>query len=250
MKRLFATIFLSAIFIIFSFPKAALAQKTTFTCVVYFTGIGCSHCAKTDPVLFTDLLQKYPDLIIVEYEIYQQRENAPLLYEYDEAYGSGLGIPLIIFDKETHAGGDTPILRNIEEFLEVQRGNSCPLVDGSSIAFNELDLSSLPGKPKIWAKERVLISSEEETDDTLLKGLLTAEDISQVLEGKEFETVDPQPVALSGRNVAFENAVKINGWIFEWDFAQEEGGIPWNIVVVVGLIAIVSVGILWKAKLT
>jgi len=55
-------------------------------CAVYFTGIGCSHCANTDPIIFKDLLREYPNLIIIEYEIYQQRENAPLLEKYNQNY--------------------------------------------------------------------------------------------------------------------------------------------------------------------
>lgn len=248
MKKFFVVIFSSAILITLFSSKIAASGEKDFTCAVYFTGVGCTHCAKTDPVLLTQLPKEHPNLILIEYEIYQQRENAPLLYEYDEAYGSGLGIPLIIFGKEAHAVGDTPILRSIEELLEERAGNPCPLVDGGSIPFGKLDFSALPGKPKIWAKERVLIGSEGEADNTLLKELLTAEDISQVLERAEFETVDPQPVALSGGNVEFENAVKINGWIFEWGFPQEEDRrTPWNIVAVVTFITAVGVSILWLA---
>lgn len=226
------------------------AQTRPSTCVVYFTGVGCPHCAKTDPVLLVDLFQKYPDLIVIEYEIYQQRENAPLLYEYDNVYGSGLGIPLVVFSKEEHLVGDTPILQGVEEIIEGRKGNHCSLMDGSSVAFNELDLSSLPGEPKIWAKERVLISSEGEADGALLKELLTAEDISRVLEGREFETVDPQPVALSGGNVEFGHAVKANGWLFEWGFLQEQGEskrIPWGTVGAILLVIASGAGILYLA---
>lgn len=249
MKRFFTTIFLFVILLTPSSSRITLAQEKGVTCAVYFTGVGCPHCAKTDPVLLTQLPKEHPGLIIIEYEIYQQRENAPLLYEYDDVYGSGLGIPLVIFSKEVRIDGDARILQNIEKTLEEQAGNQCPLVDGSTAAFNGLDLSSLPGRPKIWAKERVLISSEGEADSTLLKELLTAEDISRVLEGREFETIDPQPVPLSGRNIEFENAVKINGWAFEWGFStqEESGGIPWGTIAVMGLVGIVGIGILCLA---
>jgi len=248
MKRFFGVIFLAFILLVLgvSLAEGVLAQEEV-TCVVYFTGVGCPHCAKTDPILLTQLPKEHSGLVIIEYEIYQQRENAPLLYEYNDLYGSGLGIPLVIFSKEEHLVGDTPILQGVEKILEERKSNRCPLMDGSSVAFDELDLSSLPGKPKIWTKERVLISSEEETDNTLLKELLSAEDVSRVLEGREFETVDPQPVPLSGKNVEFKNAVKTNGWVFEWGFPvqEEDRGIPWNIVAVVTFITGVGVSILW-----
>lgn len=142
---------LSFLFFTFSlfFSKVTSARSEDVTCAVYFTGIGCPHCAKVDPVVLEQLPEEYPNLVIIEYEIYQERENAPLLYEYNEVYGSGLGIPLIIFGKDNFIVGDTPILRNVRRTIE-KGSNPCPLVDGFSVDFEELDLSSLPGKPKIW----------------------------------------------------------------------------------------------------
>lgn len=132
-------------------PKEVFAQREDSICVVYFTGIGCPHCAKVDPVVLEQLPEEYPDLVVIEYEIYQETENAPLLYEYNNVYGSGLGIPLAIFGKDNFIVGDTPILKNIKGMIE-KGSNPCPLIDGSSIDFEELDVSNLPGKPVIWPK--------------------------------------------------------------------------------------------------
>ncbi len=143
MKKLI--IFFVSLFLLmglFSSPSQAAED----TCVVYFTGIGCPHCAKVDPVL-QELPEKYPDLRIIKYEIYQNKENAPLISQYNEIYNSGLGIPLIIFGKDNYLVGDSPIIENFEEKLEEFKGNPCPLIDGSSVDFEELDLASLPGKP-------------------------------------------------------------------------------------------------------
>lgn len=145
MKKL--AIFFVFLFGLFLLPRQAAADEST--CVVYFTGIGCPHCAKVDPVLLEQLPEKYPDLVIIEYEIYQERENAPLLYEYNSVYGSGLSIPLVIFGEDDFLIGDTPILKNIEGKLEEEKGNPCSLIDGSSVNFEELDVSTLPGKPKV-----------------------------------------------------------------------------------------------------
>ena len=145
MKKL--AIFFIFLFGLFLLPRPAAADEST--CLVYFTGIGCPHCAKVDPVLLEQLPEKYPDLVIIEYEIYQERENAPLLYEYNSVYGSGLSIPLVIFGKENFFVGDAPILKNIERKLEEEKGNPCSLIDGSSVNFEEIDVSTLPGKPKV-----------------------------------------------------------------------------------------------------
>lgn len=145
MKKL--AIFFILFFSLFLLPHPVEAAEST--CVVYFTGIGCPHCAQVDPVLLEELPEKYPELVIIEYEIYQERGNAPLLYEYNNVYGSGLGIPLVILGRDNFLIGDTPILQNIEKKLEENKGNPCPLIDGTTINFEELDVSSLPGKPKI-----------------------------------------------------------------------------------------------------
>ena len=150
MKKLILVSIL-AIFLVsfFSFPAPAAAGQST--CVVYFTGIGCPHCAQVDPIILEQLPKEYPNLVVIEYEIYQETENAPLLYEYNEVYGSGLGIPLAIFGQDNFLAGDAPILKNIKGLIE-KGNNPCPLIDGSSVDFEDLDVSNLPGKPIIWPK--------------------------------------------------------------------------------------------------
>ena len=99
-KGIFTIFVLSFVFFAFSliFLSRFSEAQGNYICAVYFTGVGCPHCAKTDPVVLEDLLREYPNFIVIEYEIYQQGQNAPLLYEYDSKYQSGLGIPLIIFN--------------------------------------------------------------------------------------------------------------------------------------------------------
>lgn len=131
------------------FVSPSLATDET-TCLIYFSGVGCSHCAKTDPVISKQLPEKYSDLVVIKYEIYQERGNASLLSEYNDVYGSGLGIPLVIFGKDKFLRGDTPILNNIEALIDEQKGNPCPLIDGTVKDFSELDSNHLPGKPEIY----------------------------------------------------------------------------------------------------
>jgi cytochrome c biogenesis protein CcdA len=185
-------------------------------CAVYFTGIGCPHCAKTDPVILEQLLKEFPDLVIIEYEIYQQSENAPLLYIFNLQYNSGLGVPLIIFNKAQHIRGDIPILNNIKAVIQGMKENSCPLPDGSSIGFEDLDVNDLPGKPKIWLKDKILVYSEGGGDGELLREVLLTENLSATLKGKAYQTLEAKPIPLSGKYVNFDNAIKIDGWIFQW----------------------------------
>ena len=212
MKKIYLLIFI--LFINFSF--LTLAQTQEKICFIYFTGVGCPHCARTDPVLLIDLLRENENVIIIEYEIYQQRENAQLLLKYNEVYDSGLGIPLAIFNKEKYLIGSYSILENMNMITGLKE-NSCPLIDGSSISFKELDLNELPGKPKIWRNERILIKTRGGEDVEVLRKLLLTDNISLAVKGVDYEVIEPEAVALSGRNVYFDNAIQLDGWIFQWD---------------------------------
>jgi len=218
MRRLILFIVLALLF--GGFFPAVLAQEPERekTCFVYFTGVGCPHCAKTDPVVLFDLPREHPNIVVIEYEIYQQQENAPLLLEYGNRYGVNpmeLGVPLIILSEAKYIVGDRPILSNIDTIVELEK-NPCPLVDGSSVAFNDLDLTDLPGKPKIWTDERILIKTSGGNENELLRNLLTSSDLSSVLNGANYKVIEPGPVALSGKNIYFDNAIELDGWIFQW----------------------------------
>ncbi|GAI47211.1 unnamed protein product, partial [marine sediment metagenome] len=120
--------------------------------------------------------KEYPNLIVIEYEIYQQRENAPLFNEYCQNYKLPLcipggptpccGLPIIIFT-ESHQEiitGDRPILENVREKIEKLEGNPCPLISGDSQKFEDLNLATLPGQPKIWTGDRILIKIGQEEE--------------------------------------------------------------------------------------
>jgi hypothetical protein len=189
MRKILKIFFLLLLINLF-LPKIASAVENDNICAIYFTGIGCPHCAQADPVVLEELPKKYPNLVIIEYEIYQQSENAPFLDSYCQAYNLPYcrpggpspccGIPLVIFAKDKIIVGDTPILKNIETILEQEKDNPCPLIDGGPLAFANLDLSSLPGNPKIWMKESEGVSvhefqkSESRNELTLTKVLSLA----------------------------------------------------------------------------
>ena len=215
MRKLLVFFVFLACFFLNSFSSIKAQEKEPFS-FVYFTGIGCPHCAKTDLVVLEQLPQKYPNLIIFEYEIYQKQDNAHLLYQYNQKYNSGLGIPLIIFNKNDFLNGDLQITKEIEEKIKT-KSNKFPSLQGI-IDFNNLDLSTIPGKPTIWSKERVLIkTNNQQIKNDLLKELLTKENISSTLENIEYKIIEPQKVPLSGKSLTFQNAIKIENWIFQWN---------------------------------
>lgn len=188
-------------------------SKTDRTHFVYFTGIGCPHCANVDPVLLKEKVRE-KDLMVIEYEIYQQRQNAPLLMAYNSKYKSGLGVPLLIAGdcKEKAVVGDTPILKELDKSIEDNKAN-CVVLPDKKVPFEELDISQIPGLPKIWYKDRLAVkkdidSTENETIKTfLVKGIIP----------EKAETSDKKEADLSGSKVEFKNAVKINGWILMYN---------------------------------
>lgn len=136
------------------FGSVSVKAKESTVCVVYFTGVGCPRCARTSPFVLTQLPRDYgADFVVVEYEINQHPENALVFNEYNAMYSCGLSIPLVVFGVDDFLGGDFLILTNlkakVDEYLSVG-GNELPLPDGSSIAYEDMNIEDLSGSPKIW----------------------------------------------------------------------------------------------------
>jgi len=204
---------------IFALPSQSFAQdpEDNYISSIYFTGIGCQHCARVDPMVLDELPGEYPNLIILEYEIYELEQNAPLFEEYSQAYDSGLDIPQVIFSKGQYLSNFGPILGNIRDSLDNMDYNPVALIDGSSIDFQQLDLLSLPGYPKIWHQNKIAVKMGPEGDSDLLKNLILEEDLPDALKGKDYTPIEPEVVWLSGKDVEFDNAVLVGDWVFQWN---------------------------------
>lgn len=148
-------------YILLSFCPLFLARgESEFICAVYFTGVGCSHCAKTDSVILEKILRENENFIVLEYEIYQRKENAYILSLYCDNLNLSYckpfdsfpccGIPLIIFGKEKKdiIVGNSNILENIEEKIRGEKGSKLFLLKGP-FDFKNLKITKLLGFPKI-----------------------------------------------------------------------------------------------------
>ncbi len=190
----------------------------SYVCSVYFTGIGCPHCAKTDPFIFKEVLQKHPNFVIIEYEIYQTRDNAQMILYYSQLYGTPAGVPLIIFSNNSYIIGDITILNKLEQKLASLSENPCPILD-HLISFEDLNLDSLPLYPKIWRNNRIAIKeiSGRTGSGNIAKEFITTENISELLKGINYTYNGPIDVPYSGGSVHFENSVKVDGWVLAWN---------------------------------
>ncbi len=108
-----------------------LAQEEK-TCIYFFYGEGCPHCANVHPVI-NELAEKF-DIDMHQFEIYHNTKNGVLLNSYFEAYNvapNKRGVP-VVFIGNTYLIGDKPIINNIENKITGFKGASCPsLEDGN-----------------------------------------------------------------------------------------------------------------------
>ncbi|MBL7054083.1 hypothetical protein ISS06_02725 [Patescibacteria group bacterium] len=138
-------------------------QAEDSTCLVYFTGKGCPHCAKVDAIT-SSLLKKYPELDIIKYEIYENKENIDLIVEYDKQYNSGLSIPLIILDKKSYLIGDKEIIKNIDSLIIRNKGNPCLLSNGETVSFSEKIAYNFPGNSEILTNKEIIIKDDKSSE--------------------------------------------------------------------------------------
>lgn len=194
-------------------PRLTFADDV---CVTYMSGIGCPHCARVDPYIMGNWLRAYPNLVVIDYEVFQQSQNAYLLNSYNDKYHSGTGVPVLIISENKIMIGDSPILSDAPPFFNNSAGNNCSLLTGSK-SFKETKFSELPGYPKIWKGNKILIKKGAGGNDTLLHELMTNCDLSSVLNGTTYQTMDPEEVQLSGSNVKFQHAISLGSWVFQWN---------------------------------
>ncbi len=86
--------------------------------VYFFYGDGCPHCAKVEPYIAE--LKNNPNVNVVSYEIYNNKDNAKLLTEYFNNYtvpARDQGIPAV-FIGNSYLVGDKPIIDNLNMMVE------------------------------------------------------------------------------------------------------------------------------------
>jgi hypothetical protein len=194
-------------------PTAPAPSDGKWTNLIYFTGIGCPHCAKSDPVVLKSRLRR-GDVMVFEYEIYRDSMNVPLLMEYNKAYGAKLAVPQIIAGsgKADILSGDTPVLKELDTLIALNKGNDVLLSD-ASVSFDELSLIKLPYKPNIWFKDRVAIREDSSSlQSDKIKAFLLTDGVP-----KECGPVKNTSAPLSGGKVKFKNACQFDGWILMYD---------------------------------
>ena len=193
---------------------------------ISFTGIGCPHCAKVAPKLYEQV--EKGNLILIEYEIYKILANSQALNEYSKTYDLSLGIPQILFNKELHQAGDTPILDNLEEMITNSQADTIPLANGKTVTFEEFSLGNLQRYPKIYSKDRIAIRQSltelSDEEDSMIKNFIYASSLEDALKGLDGKKAKVEKVDTSAGVLKYENALKVNGWLLQWNGEGIEGG--------------------------
>src|SRR3989337_3855771 len=122
MKRILVGLFL----LLYLFLGRTAAALEVSSCVYYFYGEGCPHCANVKPVL-DELEQKYPDLNIQRFEVWYNREDAARFQEVSTAYNvpEPWGVP-VVFIGEKYLSGDTLIIGGLESEILANPDAACP----------------------------------------------------------------------------------------------------------------------------
>jgi len=73
-------------------------------CVYFFYGQGCPHCAQEIPFLQT-LEEKYPELVVKEFEVYYNQVNQKLFEKISKAFNTiSSGVPMTFIDGKAFVG--------------------------------------------------------------------------------------------------------------------------------------------------
>jgi cytochrome c biogenesis protein CcdA/thiol-disulfide isomerase/thioredoxin len=185
----------------------------------YFTGIGCPHCSIASPYI-KKVVEQDENFVVIEYEVYQKSQNASLISRYDETYDIGMGIPVIFFDKTRVLVGDKDVENNLKLYISQQESNLIQL-PSQTVNREDFNINQLEGYPKIYRKDRVAIRENitQVTDEqsTEIIDFLT-KDLSQWVSTKqEGELVTPEVVQYPGGSATYDHALKVNGWILQWN---------------------------------
>jgi len=116
--------FIFGVLLIFFSLNFASAQNST--CVYFFYGNGCQHCAQVEPVL--DNCANAESIELHKFEIYNNKENMLLLTQYFDAYNiptSERGIPVVLIGNN-YLIGDKPIIDNLGSLVQQNKQVTCP----------------------------------------------------------------------------------------------------------------------------
>lgn len=226
MKNLVKNIVYLLFFVLLFLPLTKVrAQESSTKYATYIGGIGCPHCSVVSPFLHDKVNEG--GFVMIEYEMYRNIANAAVLNDFADNYGTDLGIPLIVFDRENKSAGDTPTINNWDTMYNSAQEGVVVLPDGNSTTWEDLNLNDLKRYPNIYGINRIAtrksITTISQEQNRMIKDFIGIENIEEAIKGLEGKSVNPSRVSYPGGSLTFENAIEINGWLLQWDGPSVEG---------------------------
>lgn len=114
------------IFIFLFLGSLVFAQQTLE--IYFFWGQGCPHCSAEKPFL-EKMKQKYPQIVVKDFEIYNHPENRELFKKIAQAYKvEAVGVPMTFIGENFVLGFGTEETtgKKIEELIKKCLKESCP----------------------------------------------------------------------------------------------------------------------------
>jgi cytochrome c biogenesis protein CcdA len=124
-QKVFIIFFITLIF------SLVLVSAQNSTCVYFFYGDGCQHCAKVEPQINKLAVQSEMPVEVHKFEIYNNRSNMVLLNQYFNALNiqdSQRGIPVVLIGNN-YLIGDSPIIENLNSLIEQNKEAECPSLE-------------------------------------------------------------------------------------------------------------------------
>ena len=118
------------------------ADKTLY----FFWGEGCPHCVAAKPFL-AELQRKYPEVIISDYEVYNNQKNLDYLRDMAQLHGvEPKGVPIFFFGKKIFEGFNENIANEIEVTVStgVKKGDKKDLVPDKQRKWENTESITIP----------------------------------------------------------------------------------------------------------
>lgn len=98
-----------------------------------FYGQGCPHCAKALDY-FSDLDQRYPDVVVHKHEVYQDDNGRELFEKYVAYYNTSIqGVPTIFVDDSVIVGFSNELGKTIDQAIESCMQTNCTTYNGADM---------------------------------------------------------------------------------------------------------------------
>ena len=102
----------------------------------YFYGDGCVHCANVKPYL-VELSNKYPNLDLIQLEVYHNATNQNLFSRFQQMYGiNSAGVPTLVIGNRVLVG-ETQIRDNAELIILQLLQNPAPVTPATTPAISD-----------------------------------------------------------------------------------------------------------------